>query len=239
MGYEATGTLARVPLAGGAPREVLENVQDADWSPDGQSPRRLPCRRQPQPPRISDRQGALRERGLGQRRPRLARRKAHRFRRASSARQQRRLHQDHRRRRASSASRVLRFRGFAGLAWSPGGDEVWWGRHLRHVAGWQDTHGLGFAEPVRPGHRPRRQRPRRGLLRQARDRRLLRRRRSAPQPDGAELVLPRRHVAGRRTGSLLGAAAGQQLCARPRRLSGRTDRRVAKCPACPPTASGP
>ena len=29
------GTLARVPLAGGAPREVLEDVRDADWSPDG------------------------------------------------------------------------------------------------------------------------------------------------------------------------------------------------------------
>ena len=30
-----SGTLARVPLVGGAPREVLENVQWADWSPDG------------------------------------------------------------------------------------------------------------------------------------------------------------------------------------------------------------
>jgi serine/threonine protein kinase/Tol biopolymer transport system component len=29
------GTLARAPLAGGAPREVMENVQWADWSPDG------------------------------------------------------------------------------------------------------------------------------------------------------------------------------------------------------------
>jgi hypothetical protein len=29
------GTLARVPLAGGAPREVLENVVGADWGPDG------------------------------------------------------------------------------------------------------------------------------------------------------------------------------------------------------------
>jgi eukaryotic-like serine/threonine-protein kinase len=29
------GTLARAPLAGGAPREVLENVQWADWAPDG------------------------------------------------------------------------------------------------------------------------------------------------------------------------------------------------------------
>jgi serine/threonine protein kinase/Tol biopolymer transport system component len=31
----SAGTLARVPLSGGAPREILENVSDADWSPDG------------------------------------------------------------------------------------------------------------------------------------------------------------------------------------------------------------
>jgi serine/threonine protein kinase/Tol biopolymer transport system component len=30
-----SGTLARMPLVGGAPREVLEGVQWADWSPDG------------------------------------------------------------------------------------------------------------------------------------------------------------------------------------------------------------
>ena len=30
-----SGTLARVPLVGGAPSEVLENVEWADWSPDG------------------------------------------------------------------------------------------------------------------------------------------------------------------------------------------------------------
>jgi len=36
-GYESTGTLARVSLGGGAPRSVLENVQDADWAPDGQN----------------------------------------------------------------------------------------------------------------------------------------------------------------------------------------------------------
>jgi hypothetical protein len=30
-----TGTLARMPLDGGAPREVLEGVRQADWSPDG------------------------------------------------------------------------------------------------------------------------------------------------------------------------------------------------------------
>jgi Tol biopolymer transport system component len=31
------GTLARAPLAGGAPREMLANVYGADWSPDGSS----------------------------------------------------------------------------------------------------------------------------------------------------------------------------------------------------------
>jgi len=33
--YARVGTLARAPLAGGAPRDVLENVQDAAWLPDG------------------------------------------------------------------------------------------------------------------------------------------------------------------------------------------------------------
>jgi WD40 repeat protein len=36
-GYARSGTLARVPLSGGTPREVLDNVQDADWSADGES----------------------------------------------------------------------------------------------------------------------------------------------------------------------------------------------------------
>src|SRR6185503_12479553 len=34
---ECRGTLARMPLAGGAPREVLQDVYYADWSPDGKS----------------------------------------------------------------------------------------------------------------------------------------------------------------------------------------------------------
>ena len=33
--FSSAGTLARVPLEGGAPRELLENVSFADWSPDG------------------------------------------------------------------------------------------------------------------------------------------------------------------------------------------------------------
>ena len=35
-GYARRGTLARVPLSGGTPREMLENVQDVDWAPDGE-----------------------------------------------------------------------------------------------------------------------------------------------------------------------------------------------------------
>ncbi|MEO6222627.1 MAG: protein kinase [Vicinamibacterales bacterium] len=34
-GYARPGTLARAPLSGGASRDVLEGVQDADWLPDG------------------------------------------------------------------------------------------------------------------------------------------------------------------------------------------------------------
>jgi len=33
--YARPGTLARAPLSGGASRDVLEDVQDADWLPDG------------------------------------------------------------------------------------------------------------------------------------------------------------------------------------------------------------
>lgn len=35
LGSGSPGTLARVPLAGGSPRELLENVTAADWSPNG------------------------------------------------------------------------------------------------------------------------------------------------------------------------------------------------------------
>ena len=35
-GYSRTGTMAWVSLSGGTPREVLDNVQDADWAQDGE-----------------------------------------------------------------------------------------------------------------------------------------------------------------------------------------------------------
>ena len=36
-GFVRLGTLARVPLVGGRPRELVDDVFDADWSPDGKS----------------------------------------------------------------------------------------------------------------------------------------------------------------------------------------------------------
>jgi Tol biopolymer transport system component len=36
-GWENVGTLAQMPLSGGAPHEVLENVSEADWAPDGKT----------------------------------------------------------------------------------------------------------------------------------------------------------------------------------------------------------
>jgi eukaryotic-like serine/threonine-protein kinase len=37
FGVVGTGTLARVPLAGGTPRQILEDVVAADWTPDGKN----------------------------------------------------------------------------------------------------------------------------------------------------------------------------------------------------------
>jgi serine/threonine protein kinase/Tol biopolymer transport system component len=36
LGYETVATLARLPMNGGAPRNIADEVTDADWSPDGQ-----------------------------------------------------------------------------------------------------------------------------------------------------------------------------------------------------------
>jgi Tol biopolymer transport system component len=35
LGFMRSGTLARAPLAGGPPRAIVEDVEDADWSPSG------------------------------------------------------------------------------------------------------------------------------------------------------------------------------------------------------------
>jgi eukaryotic-like serine/threonine-protein kinase len=37
IGWISRGTLATIPVTGGAPREILENVQDADWDQEGKN----------------------------------------------------------------------------------------------------------------------------------------------------------------------------------------------------------
>src|SRR5581483_3487677 len=36
-GFESSGMLARAPLGGGAPREIADGIEYADWGPDGTS----------------------------------------------------------------------------------------------------------------------------------------------------------------------------------------------------------
>jgi eukaryotic-like serine/threonine-protein kinase len=36
VGYISSGTLAHLPITGGAPREVMDDIQDADWTIDGE-----------------------------------------------------------------------------------------------------------------------------------------------------------------------------------------------------------
>ena len=66
-----TGTLARMPLGGGAPREILEGVRQADWSPDGSAARDHPRGRGQGSARVPDRPRARRGQ-LPDRRPRLS-----------------------------------------------------------------------------------------------------------------------------------------------------------------------
>ncbi len=70
------GTLARVPLAGGMPREIAENVLQADWAPDGQTLAII--RQQGDETRVEYPIGtrALRDAALRARRARLAGRQA-------------------------------------------------------------------------------------------------------------------------------------------------------------------
>ena len=74
--FVRVGRLARISIAGGAPREILDDVQWADWSPDGRDPRHRPRVRREAPPRVPDRQSALRDHRLDQPSPRLARRRS-------------------------------------------------------------------------------------------------------------------------------------------------------------------
>jgi dipeptidyl aminopeptidase/acylaminoacyl peptidase len=126
IGYETTGILARVPLAGGAPREILESVQDADWSPDGKS--LAVCRVAGSRSRVEYPVGKVIYQTAGW---------VNGVRISPDGKLLSFV--DHAQRGNSDGylkiidtTGKLRLAGpfvpgFAGLAWSPKGDEVWWG----------------------------------------------------------------------------------------------------------------
>ena len=125
-GYETTGTLARVPLAGGAPREVLESVQDADWSPDGRS--LAVCRVVGSRSRLEYPVGkVLYETGGWVSGIRVS----PDGRLLAFAEHIQRGNNDGHLRIIDTAGKLRLagpyIPGFVGLAWSPKGDEIWWG----------------------------------------------------------------------------------------------------------------
>ncbi len=58
------GTLARMPLEGGAPREIADDVREADWYSRWLGPRDHSRRQREGPPRVPSGQGARRDRRL-------------------------------------------------------------------------------------------------------------------------------------------------------------------------------
>ncbi len=60
----AVGTLARVPVTGGVPKEILQDVTGADWAPGRVGARRRAPRRRKGPAGVPDRESPLRNRGL-------------------------------------------------------------------------------------------------------------------------------------------------------------------------------
>ncbi len=87
-----TATLARTSATGGgAPRQMLEEVQFADWSPDGRELAIVRSAGGRDPARVPDRQDALRDQGLDRKSARLADRRPRRLHRSSGRRRRRRI----------------------------------------------------------------------------------------------------------------------------------------------------
>ena len=126
-GYARVGTLARVALSGGTPREVLENVQDADFAGDGQNIAVIPLR--PGKPslatRVSRREGAGGQHQLDQQSQDFTRRKVGRVRKPQNSVGDDEgsvsvIDPDAKENELTSGWLSLE-----GVAWSPAGDEIW------------------------------------------------------------------------------------------------------------------
>ncbi len=84
--WVSMGTLSRAPLSGGAPREVLEQVQWADWAPDGNSSLRGAGFWRTQPAGISHRKAAVSNWRMDWTSASFSQRRFGRIRRSSAAR---------------------------------------------------------------------------------------------------------------------------------------------------------
>ena len=185
----------------------------------------LPRGRQPEPGRVSRRQGPLRGGGLGARRPRFAGRPAARVRRLCAARQQRRPPQDRGHERQAAARRAHgEGRRNARLVCEGGRGVVRANQRRRadqrRLRRRQGPPRLDLAAGVARGSLARRARVAHRVDRPPRARRV-RPRRNAAQPHGAQLVVSERHLPRRQHRPLLRAdpPAARRLRAQARRLA--------------------
>ena len=213
---------------GGAPREVLENVQDADWSPDGKA--LAVCRVVGNRSRLEYPIGKVLYETAGW---------------VSDVRvspdggslafvdHPQRGNNDGHLKIVDTTGKVRLagpfVRGFVGLAWSPEGRRGLVRRNRGDVGRRQEPNGLGLAE--RATSRTSRATGAfswsDGTAR-ARSSDIAAAGRSAAQPDRAQLVVPRRHLARRRhafSSTSSNAEPPGDLPARARRLSGGSHRR--------------
>jgi serine/threonine protein kinase len=120
--FYRNGTLARMPITGGAPRELLENVIDADWTPDGSElavTRSLEANATTSGVRLEFPIGTVRLESNDIRYPRI------------SPGGDRVVVQDGGGivmfdRGGTKTTLVTEQHGISGLAWSPNGEEVWY-----------------------------------------------------------------------------------------------------------------
>src|SRR5262249_20857859 len=125
-----TGTLARMPLSGGAPREVLDEVFWADWSPDGRElavVRRVSGQLQLEYPIGTPRQRPLADRGAAAFAMRVSPRGDHVAYTVGNGV----AIVD----RAGKSKTLETNSAPVGLAWDPAGDAVWVSTRGREVQG--------------------------------------------------------------------------------------------------------
>ncbi len=212
FGFETVGTLARVPMAGGAPREVLENVEDADWSPDGSSlavARRVGNRSRIEYPigKVLYEAGGWVSNVRVSPDGRLVAFIDHPVSGDNNGNV-----------KVVDASGKVRFTGpfaFRGIAWSPRGDEVW--------SGGRGVWATSLSGKSRLVWRAGRTRALHDQLLPPRDRRRVGQRQDGTQPDLAQLVLADGHQRRRQDRSLRRTEhrSHGRLPAQARRLSRR------------------